>query len=520
MLLNAFQDKNAKIWVLLTMRSDFIGNCEAFLKLPENVSKSQFLVPRLDSRQMEEAIVRPGLVTGAAFQPFTVPRELANVIINEAGDKPDQLPLMQHALMRTWKNAVAIAKTLDSPILLTQRDYNDVGGIKSALNRDADAAWQSLKGDRPLSEICRQMFMLLCDVLPGGRIVRRRPRVSEVMKVTGATVEQMSEAFCAFSSRTTEIFLLPPVHLLDQNAVLDITHEGLFRQWQEIQRWIQREAESLANYQDLLAGAKRQHRQSAYRLNQLDTQRLDLWRKTEKPTEAWAERYGGQFKAATGFLELCKRRRKYQILAIFAIVLLAAAASTCFAWILKNKNDQLHETVRQQKRALALQLNQSVRLEKDAESCSQKNAPTSHFNALRLAAKSLRVYRGNLGSQHLLFQLMSENRWCLPATPTITSDIVADKYILRGDPLKGRENDRCRHPRRHAAKVGWSPHAQEILAHGLPTPEWVRNGERERSIQLSGRRSQPEFRRPLNARRLRTSGDAYQRFEERSGASG
>ena len=29
-----------------------------------------------------------------------------NHIINEAGDRPDQLPLMQHALMRTWKRAV------------------------------------------------------------------------------------------------------------------------------------------------------------------------------------------------------------------------------------------------------------------------------------------------------------------------------------------------------------------------------------------------------------------------------
>jgi conflict system STAND superfamily ATPase len=88
------------------MRSDFIGDCEAFLGLPEAVSRSQFLVPRLDRIQMEEAIARPGEVRDAAFQPFTFEEGLVNSIINDAGDRPDQLPLMPHALMRTWKLAV------------------------------------------------------------------------------------------------------------------------------------------------------------------------------------------------------------------------------------------------------------------------------------------------------------------------------------------------------------------------------------------------------------------------------
>jgi energy-coupling factor transporter ATP-binding protein EcfA2 len=142
-LLNAFQNQDAKIWVVITMRSDFIGNCEVFLELPEKVSQSQFLVPRLNSWQMEQAIIGPGLIKGAGFQPFTVPQELVNVIINEAGDQPDQLPLMQHALMRTWKNAVARAKAANSPVMITETNYDDAGGIKNALNCDAERAWRS-----------------------------------------------------------------------------------------------------------------------------------------------------------------------------------------------------------------------------------------------------------------------------------------------------------------------------------------------------------------------------------------
>jgi energy-coupling factor transporter ATP-binding protein EcfA2 len=53
LLLRSCSDPEGRVWVVLTMRSDFIGDCEAFLGLPEAVSRSQFLVPRLDRSQME-----------------------------------------------------------------------------------------------------------------------------------------------------------------------------------------------------------------------------------------------------------------------------------------------------------------------------------------------------------------------------------------------------------------------------------------------------------------------------------
>ena len=129
------------------MRSDFIGDCEAFLGLPQVVSRSQFLVPRLDRGQMEEAIARPGTVREAAYRPFTFANGLVNRIINDAGDRPDQLPLMQHALMRTWKLAVQRPREDGAAIELTDDDYNAAGGIENALSLDADTAWNTVKND-------------------------------------------------------------------------------------------------------------------------------------------------------------------------------------------------------------------------------------------------------------------------------------------------------------------------------------------------------------------------------------
>jgi hypothetical protein len=208
MLLRSCSDPNGPMWVVLTMRSDFIGNCEAFLGLPEAVSRSQFLVPRPDRKQMEEAIVRPGEVRTTAFQPFTFQRDLVNRIINDGGDLPDQLPMMQHALMRTWKRAASRSLN-DEKLVLTHQDYENVGQIEKALSTDAEEAWDEIKSNPKKAELARRLFLLLCDVSPERQITRRRPQVSEVMALACATVGDIEEVVREFQADDRN-FLLPP----------------------------------------------------------------------------------------------------------------------------------------------------------------------------------------------------------------------------------------------------------------------------------------------------------------------
>lgn len=232
MLLRSCSNPTGRLWVVLTMRSDFIGDCETFLGLPEVVSRSQFLVPRLDRGQMDEAIARPGAVQEAAYRPFTFGEGLVNRIINDAGDRPDQLPLMQHALMRTWKLAVQRSREDGTSIQLTQEDYNAAGGIENALSLDADLAWDDVKSDPKKARIARQLFLLLCDISPDGQITRRRPTVSEIQAATGATLEEISQVIRPFQENERN-FLLPPLQQgLVSDTTLDLSHEALLRRWQ------------------------------------------------------------------------------------------------------------------------------------------------------------------------------------------------------------------------------------------------------------------------------------------------
>jgi len=86
--------------VLITMRSDFIGDCAYFDRLPELVSATQYLVPNLTRGQLEEAIRKPIEVAGGEIEP-----ELVERLITDCGDELDQLPVLQHCLMRLWDRA-------------------------------------------------------------------------------------------------------------------------------------------------------------------------------------------------------------------------------------------------------------------------------------------------------------------------------------------------------------------------------------------------------------------------------
>jgi hypothetical protein len=107
------------IHVVVTMRSDFIGDCARFHGLPEAVSRSQFLVPDMTRDQREDVIRKPIQLVGGQIDPALVQRAL-----NDTNDDPDQLPNLQRAMMRCWERALHRGKQkADRRPRLTIDDY-------------------------------------------------------------------------------------------------------------------------------------------------------------------------------------------------------------------------------------------------------------------------------------------------------------------------------------------------------------------------------------------------------------
>ena len=72
MLLATTAEGDPRVYVVLTMRSEYLGECEAFLGLSAAIAKSQFLTPRMTREQIQDIIERPIQAVGGRIEPQVV----------------------------------------------------------------------------------------------------------------------------------------------------------------------------------------------------------------------------------------------------------------------------------------------------------------------------------------------------------------------------------------------------------------------------------------------------------------
>jgi len=149
-------------------------------------------------------------------------------IANDMGTEPDQLPLMQHALMRLWEEA--LRRDPGAPQLRLD-DYLAAGGLKASLSRHADEILAEVtRASLARSEIARHLFCLVTEG-EGERATRRLAPVAEVAAVSEQPTEEVANVADAFRAPGCSLLTPPPDRALTEASVLDITHESLIRQW-------------------------------------------------------------------------------------------------------------------------------------------------------------------------------------------------------------------------------------------------------------------------------------------------
>jgi predicted nucleic acid-binding Zn-ribbon protein len=298
LLLEATEQRQAPIYVVVTMRSEFLGRSSEFTGLAEAFNRSQYLVPRLTRDERREAIERPLKLFGTTPSPALVQQ-----VLNDTGDDPDQLPVLQHVLLRTyraWERAGGKGR-------LERDHYDAVGGIERALDAHGDEIVKSLSG--AAQKTTERIFRSLT-VAQGGVALRRPRRMRELYAIAGAAdpdaKRHIDEVITTFAHRDNS-FLMLSSKMLGPETVVDITHESLIRKWKRLQVWVREETRSAEWYADLLRDTKR------YR-----TREVSLWQDPELAgvqkrraddgwTEAWAHQYRGAddplFPEALSFLD-------------------------------------------------------------------------------------------------------------------------------------------------------------------------------------------------------------------------
>jgi tetratricopeptide (TPR) repeat protein len=333
LLLEASRAPLHNITVMLTMRSDFIGDCARFHGLPEAVCAAQFLVPSLTRDQLDEVIRLPLEKAGATIDP-----ELVERLLNDCGTEMDQLPVLQHCLSRLWdeagKSRIAAAPTpapsgaeasgaaIRAGRHLSLIHYRAIGEFSDALSLHADEILKDL-GPKLLLAVT-QVFSALSELDKEGRAIRRALRFSQLVAETGvdeAAVRQVLDRFRADDCS----FLTPPrFEAIEPATRIDVGHEALLRRWEKVSGhgvelgWLRAERQAGERYRGLLAMADGDATLPAH----LVDERLAWW-KARPRTAAWAERYGGGFERVEKLLQVSLRKqraKRWSVAAAFVAV--------------------------------------------------------------------------------------------------------------------------------------------------------------------------------------------------------
>ena len=173
LLLEASAQTDLPLYIIITMRSDFLGECSQFHRLADTVNEGEFLIPRLNRDQRKEAILGPVKVASGGINDRLLLR-----LLNDIGDDPDQLPILQHALMRTWN----LFDEQGSKGDLDLEHYDATGGMTEALSRHADEVY-SEQPDEEHKRIAQKLFKSLTEKVDANRGIRRPMSLKELHEI-------------------------------------------------------------------------------------------------------------------------------------------------------------------------------------------------------------------------------------------------------------------------------------------------------------------------------------------------
>lgn len=304
-LLEAKRQRELPIYVVLTMRSDYLGDCARFWDLPEAINEGQYLIPRMTRDQRREAIVGPVAVYGGE-----IAQRLVNQLLNDMGDNPGQLPILQHALMRIWDQGRAETQG-DKPLDL--QHYESVGGLSETLSRHADEAYNELPDDRS-RKIAEKLFKCLAERGPDERETRRPTELWEICAVAEASEKEVIAVIETFRLEGRS-FLMPPAGVpLKGDSLIDISHESLIRGWHKLNVWVDEEAQSISVYRRLADTALLHEKHKTGLLSDTEVRWALEWREQNKPNPAWAARHHrADFERTMAFLEKSREERDHAI---------------------------------------------------------------------------------------------------------------------------------------------------------------------------------------------------------------
>ena len=425
--------------VVAAVRADYLGRLIAYPPLKAALEAGPFTVGPMSEAELRLAVTGPAAEAGLAVEPAVVEAVIAE-LRGEAGGGMGSgvLPLMSQAMAATWERREGNELTL--------RGYRRAGGVADAVNRGAQAAYDTLT--RLQQDAARLVFTQLTVITPDGRLGRRRCRRADLSTRGPQMAADIDAVIGVFSARRLLV--------LGQDSV-EIAHDALLQAWKQLRDWLGDDQFDRALYGQVVTDADTwdgHGRDPAYlyRPGRLATVDAAAVRWQGAPGRypklpATSEAFLGAAHHAAG---RATRRRRSVIAGLLALTVIAVSAAGVAVRDAANASRQAANASRQHAIALSRQL--------AAESLAAD--PASPLTARRLAVAAWRIFPTDQAGSVLASLLMEQQQ----------------DGILPGNPSNGGVNTVAFSPDSHllAAAYGdgyvrlWNPVTGQAVGSPLP----------------------------------------------------
>lgn len=304
LLLTLINQREIPVHAVITMRSDYLDHCTEFNGLTEVINRGYYLLPKMNVEEVKQVIVGPVESVGASIEP-----ELVTGLLKELSDNPDFLPILQHALMRTWDRWKS-TKPFSSPV--SRADYEAIGTMQESITMHAEEIYTQ-RLDEKRRNAAAKLFKSLIVLGPSDTSSLHPTPLREIIQITGIPDYLLIDVILVFRENGVSILTPKPGVKIDHDSVIDVSVEKVLTFWERCRKWIEEELESAKLYKQLSYSASLyQEGRTGLWINP-ELQLGLKWLKESEPTLEWAQRYDPFFERATNFLDYSKSQYELEV---------------------------------------------------------------------------------------------------------------------------------------------------------------------------------------------------------------
>ena len=214
--------EKVKLSVVLTLRGDFFGRAITdYRPLSDRVQGAQVNLGPMKREELRPAIEEPARQVGLTFETG-----LVDLIMEQAGNEPGRLPLLEFVLRRLWEDRRGGE--------LHHEAYKAMGQLEGAIAKKAESLYLKLNvGDQ---HKVQQIFLRLVRPGEGEADTRRR-----------ATFAEMGEGLRSLVKTLADERLLVTSQLAGSaEETIEVSHEALIRHWERLKQWVEADRRFLA----------------------------------------------------------------------------------------------------------------------------------------------------------------------------------------------------------------------------------------------------------------------------------